>query len=111
MKTTPSGRNPVFLVNPGLWVNPPGPDWTEGKKRVVGTAETPGPEGGSTAGTGGKAGTEGGSIAGTGGKAGTEGGSIAGTGGKAGSSLIVFPTTGGTASTTPTTGVRTCSVS
>ncbi|MEV8150551.1 hypothetical protein AB0O52_20705 [Arthrobacter sp. NPDC080073] len=123
MKTTPSGRNPVFLVNPGFRVTASGPDWTEGEKRVVGTAGALGPWVGSIAATGGKAGTEGGS--GNGGNCGTEGGSMEGNGGtggragnggteggsgKAGSSLIVFSTTGGKASTSPTTGVRTCFV-
>ncbi|MEW1823759.1 hypothetical protein AB0323_23620 [Arthrobacter sp. NPDC080031] len=43
MKTTPSGRNPVFVVNPGFRVIAFGPDWTEGEKRFVGTAGKLGP--------------------------------------------------------------------
>ena len=43
MTVTPSGMNAGFLVNPGSRVVAPGPDWTEGERRVVGTTGMLGP--------------------------------------------------------------------
>ncbi|MHA7198339.1 hypothetical protein [Arthrobacter alkaliphilus] len=123
MKAAPIGMNSVFvLICPGSsgagTRGPPGSavrdttgtTGTGGTTGTDGGTGTAGAEGSGTAGTDGGTGTagaEGSGTAGTDGAAGTDG--SAGTG-KAGSFPIVSVTVPGTASTTPTTGVKTFSV-
>lgn len=105
-KTTPAGMNPEFVPIA------PGPDCmaavTGAARSGAGACGSSGSKVRDTTGTSGTAGTDGGA-----GTAGAEGSGAAGTigsSGKAGSFPIVSLTVGGTASTTPKTGVKTCSV-